>query len=203
MEIREHWEIVHEENGPQDVSWFQQTPRASLAWFDELKIPREARVLDVGCGQWGLAPALVERGYTRVSALDLSAAALRRARDEMGKAGEAIEWIEGDALELTVDTPFDVWHDRAVLHFFTTTTDIERYAASVRRNLTSRGHAILATFARDGPESCSGLPVLRHGPDSIAEALGPEFELVASLHEKHVTPWGTPQSFQWAVLRRS
>lgn len=197
-----HWELVHEENAADDVSWYQATPRTSLDVLASLAVPRDARILDVGCGQWGLAPALAQLGYAHVSALDLSGAALQRARAAMGRDAERVEWIERDVLDFESSRPYDVWHDRAVLHFFTDPQGEARYADSVRRNLAPGGHAVVATFARDGPDKCSGLAVTRHDTASIARVLGDGFDLVGSRHEIHHTPWGKPQAFQWAILKK-
>lgn len=200
MDAKGYWEAIHEENTAKDVSWYQEIPQTSIAWFDRLAVPRDARVLDVGCGQWGLAPALVERGFTRVSALDVSSAAIRSAQEALGKRAQSVDWIEANVLDLDARAPYDVWHDRAVLHFFVDPSDQERYVASVRRNLAPRGKVVVATFAPDGPPKCSGLPVVRHDATSIARLFGDELVVVGSAHETHVTPWAKQQAFQWVVL---
>ena len=53
--------------------------------------------------------------------------------------------------------PFDGWHDRAAFHFLT--ADQDTYLEVWKRTLVPGGHAIIGTFAPDGPTGCSGLPV--------------------------------------------
>lgn len=202
VEAKPYWESIHEENLAADVSWYQESPRTSLALIDKLAVPRSASILDVGCGQRGLAGALAARGYARVSALDISRAALARARDEAGPAARDVEWIESDVLSFRAKEPVDLWHDRALLHFFRDDPELRQYADSVQANLTPGGAVIVATFAPDGPEKCSGLPVQRHDATSIGRVLGPKFTPLTSLHEIHTTPWGKEQAFQWAVFTR-
>ncbi len=202
VDFRAHWQAIHEENGPSDVSWYQATPTTSLKLIDELKLGPEQRILDVGCGQAGLSGALLDRGFRRVTALDISSEALRRARESLGKRGQAVEWVEADVLDYSVAEPFDVWHDRAVLHFFTDIGDQRRYVASLDRNLAGGGVAIIAGFAPDGPEKCSRLPVVRRDSTSVLDLLGPGFELIGGSHEIHTVPWGKTQAFQWTAARK-
>ncbi len=63
--------------------------------------------------------------------------------------------------------------------------------------------AIVATFAADGPERCSGLSVARYGPDALVAALGDDLEMVMSRREEHTTPTGAVQPFTWVVVRLS
>lgn len=201
MDAKGYWEAIHEENTAKDVSWYQETPRTSIEWLERLDVPRDASVLDVGCGQWGLAPALVERGFTRLSALDVSSAAIRSAREALGKRAEIVDWIEANVLDFEAAEPYDLWHDRAVLHFFIDPSEQERYIASVRRNLAPSGKVVIATFAPDGPPKCSGLSVERHDPSSIARLFGNDFAVLGSAHEVHLTPWAKQQAFQWVILQ--
>jgi len=202
MDTRTYWDSIHEENSAGDVSWYQATPVMSLGHIEKVGPALDARVLDVGCGQAGIAAALVDRGYRRVSALDIAPEAIRRAKERLGPKAAEVDWIEQDVLDFAAEEPFDLWHDRAVLHFFTNDRDQRRYADAVRRNLAEGGHAIIATFAPDGPEKCSGLPVQRHDAESMRRLLQPEFELLGSSREMHATPWNTLQAFEWALFAR-
>jgi len=201
MESKTHWELVHGENYATDVSWYQESPAVSLRLVERAGGP-EVRVLDVGCGQSGLAGPLVQRGYRHVTALDISREAIERARQRLGLDADKVEWVEADVLDLEAPEPFDLWHDRAVLHFFLGGPERRRYVESLRRNLVPGGRAIIATFAPDGPQTCSGLPVRRHGADDLSDLLGPDFDLIDAEHEVHRTPWGKPQAFQWTLFQR-
>ena len=97
---------------------------------------------------------------------------------------------------------YDIWHDRAAFHFLTDEKDRAGYIARLTRGVKAGGHAVIGTFALDGPEKCSGLPVARYDSASLARTLGPMFRLVHSRRHEHATPWGAQQMFQFSVFRR-
>jgi hypothetical protein len=76
------------------------------------------------------------------------------------------------------------------------------YVRHLKASLKRGGAAVIATFAPDGPEKCSGLPVCRYSPESLAAVLGDEFTLVKSQRHVHETPSGTGQSFEYSLFRR-
>jgi len=201
MDAKSHWESVHEENSADEVSWFQARPERSLELIRDLAVSPDTTVLDVGCGQEGLARVLVGMGFRGVTCLDISAEAIRRAKERLGPLAAAVEWVQADILDYVSARPFGLWHDRALLHFYLEDGRLGRYRESLARNLESGGAAIVATFAPDGPEKCSGLPVRRHDAESLRRVLGRRFTLVREVRETHVTPWGARQAFQWAAFR--
>ena len=134
--------------------------------------------------------------------LDISGAALARARTRLGPASSIPTWIEADVTGAWTLAPVDVWHDRAVFHFLTTREDRGRYRAHLGETLKVGGTAIVGTFALDGPDRCSGLPVARYSPDTLAAELGGNFDLLDATLHVHTTPWGSLRSFQYSRLRR-
>ncbi len=132
-----------------------------------------------------------------------SAAALDRARAGLGERAARVRWIVADVTAIGDIGRFDLWHDRAVFHFLTDPADRRHYVALLERTVRPRGHAIIATFAPDGPEKCSGLSVQRYDGPLLAKELGPTFLLLKTLPEVHLTPWGKPQSFQYSLFLRS
>jgi 2-polyprenyl-3-methyl-5-hydroxy-6-metoxy-1,4-benzoquinol methylase len=198
-ETIQHWDTVHADNGLDDVSWHQREPVLSFQLLATHGVRHDARVLDVGCGVDGLAERLVQRGWSRVTGLDLSRVAIETTRTRLGDRAAHATWIAGNILAAPLAT-YDVWHDRAALHFLTDPSDIAAYGKRIREHLAPGGLAIVATFALDGPATCSGLPVARYDGAGLAKALG--LTLVDSQHEVHTTPWGSTQSFTWAALRR-
>jgi len=163
---------------------------------------RDGAIVDIGGGASLLVDCLLDRGYTQVMVVDVSEAALKVARARLGARGDVVTWVAADARYVRLPTQVDLWHDRAVFHFLTEEADRQPYLDSVRSALRVGGHLILATFALNGPERCSGLPVRRYDPDSMGEFLGPDFELVQSLEREHVTPGGSSQMFTYVVFRR-
>jgi len=202
MDPKQHWESVYRTKGERDVSWFETLPAVSLQMIEAAGLTPETCVVDVGGGDSRLVDTLVARGLDCLAVLDVSGAALHRAQERLGDQAAALTWIEADVTAGWTLKPMDVWHDRAVFHFLTTPEDRARYRFQLRQTLKAEGTVIVATFALDGPETCSGLPVARYSPETLAAELGNEFRLVESVPHEHRTPWGTVQPFVYARFIR-
>ncbi len=198
---RAHWDDVYASKAETDVSWFQAKPAPSLELLALVGATPGSAILDVGGGASRLVDHLVAEGYADVTVLDLSAAALVAAQARLGAAAERVAWIAADVTTWTPPRAFDVWHDRAAFHFLVDPADQAAYRVRLRRALRRGGGAILATFAPDGPERCSGLPVKRWDAAGLAEFLGPDFVLIEARRHEHVTPRGSAQRFQFATFR--
>jgi SAM-dependent methyltransferase len=198
---QQHWQNVYQSKGEHDVSWFQDTPTPSLELMDEIGVTPAASVIDIGGGASRLVDGLIARGHHDVTVLDLSDAALAAAKARLGDRASRARWIVADITQWEPDAAYDVWHDRAAFHFLTEDADRAAYIARLRRGLRIGGHAIIATFAFDGPDRCSGLPVVRYSPHSLRQTLGSDFTLITSRNDSHATPWGSTQSFQFSALR--
>lgn len=196
-----HWERVYREKDDTQLSWHQDDPSISLELCDIAGVHSGSSVIDIGGGTSRIAARLIERGLSDVSVLDVSEAALDRSRRDLGPVGDQIKWIAADVTTWTPNRSYDLWHDRAVFHFLVDEDDRLAYIDRLRRCLRPGGHAIIATFALDGPEKCSGLPVVRYDPQGLSAVLGDAFTLVAERRHMHPTPWGSPQSFQFSLLR--
>jgi SAM-dependent methyltransferase len=203
MSRREHWETVYRTKADAELSWFQARPGLSLEIVAGLSA-RPGSVADIGGGQSSLAGELLAMGVPRVAVLDISEAALERGRARLGTAASQVEWIVGDVVAEPAPElgRFDLWHDRAVFHFLTEEADRRRYAALAARTVAPGGHLLVAAFGPTGPEKCSGLPVRRWDAAGLAAELGDGFELLSGREEAHLTPWGKPQAFAYALLRR-
>lgn len=196
MNIGTHWDEVYTTKSSQSVSWYQPHAALSLDLIRRTGAGRDAAIIDVGGGASTLVDDLLAEGYGDLTVLDLSAAALDIARQRLGRAGAAVNWLGGDVT--TVPLParhFDVWHDRAVFHFLTTPEARLAYVEQVMHSVKPGGHVIVATFAPDGPLQCSGLPVMRYSPDSLHDEFGTAFQLVEHRDEAHRTPAGKVQHF--------
>jgi SAM-dependent methyltransferase len=196
-----HWNTVYSTKGEQ-VSWFEPLPEVSIRMLDAAGLTASSCVIDVGGGDSRLVDHLIARGLTCIAVLDISTAALARARARLEAAAAIPTWIDADVTGPWSIPPVDIWHDRAVFHFLTTPEARAKYRARLLETLKPGGAAIIATFALDGPEKCSGLPVVRYSPDTLAAELGPALTLVESLPVRHRTPFGTDQSFQYSRFRR-
>jgi SAM-dependent methyltransferase len=202
LSSQQHWEALYRDRAPELVTWYQEHPALSLSFVAATGLGSGAAVVDVGGGCSLLTDYLIEQGYTNITVLDLSSIAMGYARQRLGDRAEEVTWIEGDVLEYRFDTTFDVWHDRAVFHFLTDPADQERYVDSLSDAVPTGGHVIIATFGLAGPETCSGLPVQRYGPEALSQALGPGFETVGFRTEMHHAPTGVTQQFLYGHFQR-
>jgi SAM-dependent methyltransferase len=204
MQPKKHWEHVYSTKAINAVSWFQEHAETSLRLIQGTAVPSAAAIVDVGGGASTLVDDLLARGYTNLTVLDLSAAALRAAQDRLGSRARLVTWVEADITkaELPLHT-YDVWHDRAVFHFLTDPQDRHAYVGAVLRAVKPGGHVIVATFAEDGPTQCSGLPVMRYSADDLHAQFGAPFTLVQHDKESHHTPFGTIQEFTYCYCRTS
>jgi SAM-dependent methyltransferase len=197
-----HWENVYETRGENEVSWFQECPTISLDLIDATGVKPGASIIDIGAGASRLIDALLDKGFDAVSVLDVSDKALATAKARLGARASKVRWVVADVTKWEPAQTFDVWHDRAAFHFLTEPKDRAAYAERVSKAVESGGHVIIGTFAPDGPERCSGLPIVRHDAISLGEMLGPSFELVESRRHDHHTPMGGTQRFQFSRFRR-
>ncbi len=198
---KEHWETVYGTKAETQVSWFQESAATSLELLG--RIAPHGRIVDVGGGVSRLVDGLVARGYSAVSVLDVSHAALETAKARLGAKAAAVQWIEADITQWIPPVTYDAWHDRAVLHFLINEPDRLAYLRALRLGTHRGSLIIISTFDLDGPEKCSGLPVQRYSPETLAAFLGPEFTLLDRRAETHKTPWASEQRFQFSRFIRN
>jgi 2-polyprenyl-3-methyl-5-hydroxy-6-metoxy-1,4-benzoquinol methylase len=202
MDPRTHWQKVYETKKPTEVSWYQPTASLSLSLIRRAASDHATAIIDVGGGASTLVDGLLAAGYSKVTVLDVSRAALTAAAARLAEKAEQVTWLEANVLD--VELPggaVDVWHDRAVFHFLTDIADRQRYVEQVRASVRIGGSAIVATFASDGPTRCSGLDVARYSPQELHRQFGSNFQLVESAREEHRTPAGVVQSFIYCWFR--
>ncbi|WP_105172442.1 class I SAM-dependent methyltransferase [Pseudoalteromonas sp. T1lg24] len=196
MHKKSHWETVYTTKASNAVSWFQPHAVTSLEFINRLNCEKSAAIIDVGGGTSTLVDDLLLNEHTQLSVLDLSGAAIETAKKRIGENSANVKWIEADITNVTLPKQqFDVWHDRAVFHFLTTPKERSAYIKNVMHALKPHGHIIIATFAEDGPEKCSGLPIVRYSAESLQEEFGEHFVLKDQRHETHKTPFDTTQQF--------
>jgi len=201
-ERQAHWQNVYRTKGERDVSWFQENPTISLDLIRATGAAADAAIIDIGGGASRLADALISEGYDSITVLDLSEQALAASRNRLGARGARVCWIVADVTAWQAGQSYDVWHDRAAFHFLTEPKDRMAYAECVKKAVRPGGHVIIGTFAPDGPERCSGLPIIRHDATTLGEILGPAFKVIESRRHEHLTPGGTIQRFQFTRFQR-
>lgn len=202
-DTRQHWEQVYQSKAADAVSWYQAHPTTSLAFIAHSGLALDAPIIDVGGGASTLVDYLLERGHSDVTVLDISAPALLQAQARLGAAkARQVHWLAEDVTRFAPLRSYALWHDRAVFHFLVDDAARNSYIATVRRSLATGGTVVLATFAVDGPDRCSGLQVARYDADTLYELFGSGFERMATWRDVHITPWGSTQAFMYLRLRR-
>ena len=196
-----HWEGVYTAKGENEVSWFQDNPAPSLELIAAVGATPATAIIDIGGGASRLVDGLLAKGFRALTVLDLSGSALKAAKSRLGAQAEKVNWIVADATLWKPTEIYDIWHDRAAFHFLTEESDRAAYVVRMKKALRPGSHAVVATFAPDGPERCSGLAVMRYDAEALGDALGQAFELVETRRHTHATPWGSTQSFQFSVFR--
>ena len=194
-----HWDNRYETIGAADVSWHHDRPASSLELLESLGVRPGQSFIDVGGGASNLVDHLLDAGYDDIAVLDLSVVALDVARTRIGET-HAVSWIVQDLLAWVPDRTWDVWHDRAVLHFLIDDADRQRYVRTMRQAVRPGGAVIIGTFAEDGPTECSALPVRRHSAEDLIAVIG-DVDVIEQRREMHQTPSGAPQPFNWIAAR--
>ncbi len=194
VDVKEHWETIYKTKKPTEVSWTQEVPSASLAFIHQFKIPKNAKIIDIGGGDSNLVDFLLAEGYINLSVLDISEAAIQRAQARLGDAANKVTWIVCDILEFKPKEKYDVWHDRAAFHFQTEPAKIDTYLNIVKNAVD--GMVIIGTFSTDGPTKCSGLEIQQYDEEGMkAKFIQSDFKNLECKRENHVTPSGAVQNF--------
>ncbi len=178
MDAKTHWEKVYATKAPEAVSWYRPHLETSLALI------------------------LLARSYENITVLDVSQTAIDVTKKRLGLAAEQVHWLVADVTDAQLERgAYDVWHDRAVFHFLTTSEHRAAYVRQVGHAVKPGGHVIVCTFGPEGPTKCSGLDVIRYDSESLHDQFGVRFRLVESSKELHRTPFGTTQQFLFCYCK--
>lgn len=202
MDRTQHWENVYQTKSSTEVSWYEPDPKQSLDLILQVAGDSRGRVLDFGGGQSFLVDRLLDAGFEHVAVLDISQTAIEATKARLGERASQVEWIVADITQREKLGEFDVWHDRAVFHFITDPDDRRHYVELLRRSLPIGGHFVVGTFAKGGPEKCSGLTICQYDAATMQAELGPSFEALECSEYLHTTPTGKPQQFFFGVYKR-
>ncbi|MBI5146562.1 MAG: class I SAM-dependent methyltransferase [Thaumarchaeota archaeon] len=185
------------------VSWYQEYPKTSIGLILATNPSKDAGIIDVGGGDSNLAGKLLDLGFKNITVLDISAKALDRAKQRRGKNAEMVKWVESDIRKFDTSDTYDIWHDRALLHFLTSEEDLKNYVKLTGKHVREGGYLIISTFSTNGPMMCSGLDTKQFSEESMKKLFSNGFEHLKSFEEEHKTPFGTSQIFTCNVLRKT
>jgi SAM-dependent methyltransferase len=204
--FKEHWNKVYLSNPEDQLGWYETVPQVSLDLINNCGLTKNDPILDVGSGVTLLIDHLISLNYTNLFALDISEVALEKMRSRLGRENTShVQMLVDD-----ITTPAAVlnlkdmalWHDRALLHFLTEIQQQQTYRSVLEKVLRPGGCVIIASFAKDGAEKCSGLDVHRHDETSLDNLLGEEFELKESLRYRYQMPSGAIRPYIYARFQR-
>lgn len=201
-DTKEHWEDVWTRKKSDQVSWYQEYPETSIELILSVNTSKDIEIIDVGGGDSRLVDKLLDLGFKNITVLDISANALKRAKERLGKKAEMVKWIECDIREFDTKDSYDVWHDRALFHFLTSEEDLKNYVELARKHVREGGYVILSAFSTNGPLMCSGLDTKQFSKESVRELFSDGFEHVKNFEKEHKTPFGVGQIFIWNVIRK-
>lgn len=197
---KKHWENIYSTKQLNEVSWYQPTPETSLNFINQLKIPKTAKIIDIGGGDSFLVDNLLKLGYQNITVLDISKKAIERAKLRLGKQGENVKWIEADASNFNPTETYDLWHDRAAFHFLTNENEIENYLKSAKKGVKDNGSVIIGTFSTEGPEKCSGIEIKQYSEESLANKFN-DFKKIDCQKIEHQTPFNSTQNFIFCTFK--
>ena len=196
-----HWEKVYQTKDHKKVGWYQESPEISLELLSKISATPEQTIIDVGCGASYLVDNLLEKGFKKITLVDISSHALEIVRRRLGDKGDIPIYLAEDMTQLSVSEKFDIWHDRAVFHFLTESLDREHYMNALSNVLSVNGRAIIGTFSLNGPNSCSGLDVVQYGEDKITNELPDSLELESTVTDIHIMPGGSEQEYKYFIIK--
>ncbi len=199
---KKHWENIYQTKELKDVSWFQPTPETSLNFFKQFNVPTTAKVIDIGGGDSLLVDHLLDLGYQDISVLDISEAAIDRAKQRLGDNAKNVKWIVADVVTFKPTEKYDFWHDRAAFHFLTYEHEISNYLQTAQENISSTGILVIGTFSEQGPNKCSGIAIKQYSETTMTNRLETFFEKIKCITVDHTTPFDTIQNFVFCSFRK-
>lgn len=202
MGNKPHWENVFASKTEKEVSWYQSHPQTSIDFFNEWKLPLDAKIIDIGGGDSYFIDALLAMGYTNIHLLDISENAIERARKRLGEKAAAVTFIVSDVLNFQPEITYDLWYDRACFHFLVDRSQIDIYKAIVAKALGPQGKLILGTFSEKGPLKCSGLEITQYSIEDLKGTFADDFEAVSCQNIDHQTPFDTIQNFTFCNFKK-
>lgn len=202
MNKKEHWENVFSKKLANEVSWYQPLSKDSLDFISQFNLAKNAAIIDIGGGDSFLVDNLLQLGYTNITVLDISSAAIERAKNRLGNKAAMVNWVVSDILDFATDKKFDCWHDRAAFHFLTTEAEIEKYLSIAEQHISADGKMVIGTFSTEGPEKCSGLPVKQYDESALSAVLQKWFTKIKCITTEHITPFKTIQQFLFCSFQK-
>lgn len=202
IDRRYYWDQAYQKKATDQTGWFQEIPQVSLDLIKSSGLAKSAKIIDIGGGDSLLIDHLLNLGFENITVVDISKVAIKRAKKRLGKIASKVKWILTDVLDYKSSEKYDLWHDRACLHFLTTDHDVDRYYKLVQDVMAYKGTVILGAFSKSGPTSCSGLPITQYNKEELNKFDSKDFELLESLETDHLTPSNARQNYVFCRFKK-
>lgn len=199
---KKHWENIYQTKDLADMGWFQPTPKTSLDFLKQFQVPTTAKIIDIGGGDSFLVDRMLDLGYQDITVLDISKAALEKARKRLKGRAENVKWVVADATVFKPTEKYDFWHDRAAFHFLTEENEISHYLDTVQQSMNATGILVLGTFSEQGPKKCSGISIKQYSETTMTQRLKPFFEKIKCITVDHKTPFNAIQNFVFCSFKK-
>lgn len=201
-DLKNHWENIYSNKDENEVSWFQTVPKTSHQLIKKLNLKSNDNIIDIGSGRSRILKILIDKGFNKLSYLDISKEACKKSKIALGDDKSKVNWNVENILNFKSKIKYKLWHDRAVFHFFTDKKDIEKYKEVSIKNISAGGYLVLGTFSINGPKKCSGLDVSQYSEQSLYEIFKSDFNLLESFYIDHQTPFDTTQNFLFCIFKK-
>lgn len=205
MNYKSHWDKVYTKGEVKKLGWYEENPQPSVDLIEKCDLTKEALIINVGAGASMLIDYLLDQSYSNLIATDISEVALNRLQDRLGASKDKLQWIIDDltnSTHLKKLKGIDLWHDRAVLHFFQTELDQKSYFDLIKKILKPNGYVIIGVFNLQAATKCSGLPVFRYDEDMLQQKLGVEFEKIDAFNYSYTMPSGALRDYIYTLFKR-
>lgn len=199
---KKHWETIYQTKELKEVSWYQPTPKISLDFIRKSKLSETSKIIDIGGGDSFLVDHLLELGFQDITVLDISEAAIERAKIRLGAKAKSVKWIIEDVLNFIPTEKYDFWHDRAAFHFMTKQEEIDSYVEKAASSLKKDGFLVIGTFSEKGPKKCSGIDIKQYSEETLTSCFEGNFEKTECIYIDHHTPFETVQNFVFCSFRK-
>lgn len=204
--FKKHWNNAYQKSSIDNLGWYEENPTPSLKLIEECNLPKDALIFNAGAGATTLISKLLALRYKNIIVNDIAASALTALKSNLTiETNSNVEFIVDDLTNPTALLKLkniDVWHDRAVLHFFTEKHQQENYFQLLRKLIKLNGYVILAQFNLKGAKKCCGLDVFNYNEEMLQEGLGVNFELLKSFDYTYTQPSGNTREYVYTLFKR-
>lgn len=204
-DFKTHWESAYFENSVENLGWYEVNPVESLNLINKCNLPKSSIIFNAGAGATKLIQKLKDDGYYNICINDISNSAIDKLKSSINNT-DGLSFVIDDLTnpkELLNIEMIDLWHDRAVLHFFVQQSQQDTYFDLLKRKVKGGGYVIFSEFAIDGAKKCCGLDILNYNEEMFQERLGDDFKLLESFDYLYSHPSnGNTRKYIYTLFKR-